>query len=199
MHLIRKDSFHLNDRGFYVDVGSHHPDRFSNTKLFYEAGWTGINIDPNDEAKVQFENKRPRDTNLKLAVGEKNEVKEFFKYNETALNSFHNRDKELIKHNFLPKGSELIQVETLENILNNHVGTNLPQPNFLDVDVEGYELEVLRGNNWSKFKFSYILIEQKLDSLDSLCSTRISEFLKLLHYKPMAHNGLTTIYKLTPN
>ena len=40
--------------GFYVDVGAHHPRRFSNTYYFYKQGWTGISIEPNPQAAKAF-------------------------------------------------------------------------------------------------------------------------------------------------
>jgi hypothetical protein len=36
-------------QGFYVDIGAHHPRRFSNTYFFYKHGWTGINVEPNPD------------------------------------------------------------------------------------------------------------------------------------------------------
>src|SRR4051812_23180628 len=55
--------------GFYVDVGAHHPQRFSTTFAFYLAGWRGINIDPRSGTRALFDRIRPRDINLELAVG----------------------------------------------------------------------------------------------------------------------------------
>ena len=61
----------------------------------------------------------------------------------------------------------MVATTTLEEIMINHLKGELPTPNFLDIDVEG-STEVLKGNNWSKFKFSYILIEQKLSPVDAI-------------------------------
>ena len=43
--MILKSLFQDHQSGFYVDVGAHHPSRFSNTYFFYLRGWRGINID----------------------------------------------------------------------------------------------------------------------------------------------------------
>jgi len=43
-----------NYRGFYVDIGAHHPVRFSNTWMFYKNGWKGINIDPTPGSMKAF-------------------------------------------------------------------------------------------------------------------------------------------------
>jgi hypothetical protein len=55
------------DPGFYVDVGAHHPQRFSNTYAFYLAGWRGLNIEPRPGSLSLFQRLRPRDINLNLA------------------------------------------------------------------------------------------------------------------------------------
>jgi len=49
--------------GFYVDVGAHHPTRFSNTYLFYRMGWRGINLDAMPGSMAAFARARPRDIN----------------------------------------------------------------------------------------------------------------------------------------
>src|SRR2546422_7104389 len=56
------------DDGFYVDVGAGHPNLDSVTQLFYERGWSGINIEPGPHYADLAEN-RPRDVNLRVAVG----------------------------------------------------------------------------------------------------------------------------------
>ena len=50
--------------GFYVDVGAHDPAKYSNTKLFYDAGWRGLNVDPRPGMKAAFDAARPRDVNV---------------------------------------------------------------------------------------------------------------------------------------
>src|SRR5690348_9855363 len=80
----------LNDvaQGFYVDVGAHHPRRFSNTHLFYRAGWSGINLEPNPEAQDLGAKCRPRDINLQMGVDEQSGVLKYHRFDEPALNTF---------------------------------------------------------------------------------------------------------------
>ena len=74
--------------GFYIDVGAHHPMRFSNTYLFYKKKWKGIYIDALPGSMKLFNKLRPRDINLELGVGQKEEELNYYMFNETALNSF---------------------------------------------------------------------------------------------------------------
>ena len=75
-------------RGFYVDVGAHHPKRFSNTCYFYNRGWQGINIDALPGSMKVFQKFRPRDTNLEIAISEKEQNLTYYMFNEPALNGF---------------------------------------------------------------------------------------------------------------
>ena len=56
------------DTGFYVDIGAFDPTSDSVTKLFYDRGWHGINVDPVPEVIALFERERPRDINVQVAV-----------------------------------------------------------------------------------------------------------------------------------
>ena len=57
-------------KGFYVDVGAHHPYRFSNTNYFYKKGWRGINIEPTPTLYPAFLRHRRRDINLNVGVSD---------------------------------------------------------------------------------------------------------------------------------
>ena len=193
--LMERDQIDLSKKGFYLDVGAHHPTRFSNTKLFYDLGWGGINIEPNEGIKNLFDKTRPRDKTLEIGLGKRCGYQKFFLYNESALNSLYNRNSELSDTPYSSTGSKEIETSRMEVILNDFHGESLPEPNFLDIDVEGLEMEVLEGNNWDKFKFNYILIEQKIKSLELVKNSAVFMFLKKLGYKAIANNGITTIYK----
>ena len=74
--------------GFYVDVGAHHPFRFSKTYKFYKKGWSGINIEPNPEDFHLFSKQRNRDININAGVASKEDDISYFMFNEPDLNTF---------------------------------------------------------------------------------------------------------------
>jgi hypothetical protein len=74
--------------GFYVDVGAHHPKRFSNTYFFYRMGWNGINIDAMPGSMKEFDKYRGRDINLELGVAKQEGILNSYVFNEPALNTF---------------------------------------------------------------------------------------------------------------
>jgi hypothetical protein len=82
-----------NRQGFYIDVGAHHPERYSNTFLFYIHGWSGINIDATPGSMVAFRHERPRDINLEAAIADEQKTLIFYEFNEPALNSFARRSR----------------------------------------------------------------------------------------------------------
>jgi hypothetical protein len=67
--LILQRIFEGQTTGFYIDVGAHHPRRFSNTFSFYRLGWQGLNIDAMPGSMVAFEKDRPPDINLEIGIG----------------------------------------------------------------------------------------------------------------------------------
>ena len=74
--------------GFYVDIGAHHPVRFSNTYMFYRRGWNGINVDAEPGSMQLFEKIRPLDRNIESGVAGSPGVMKYFRFNEPALNTF---------------------------------------------------------------------------------------------------------------
>ena len=86
-------------KGFFVDVGAHHPIRFSNTFLFYKKGWSGINIDAMPGSMKYFNKYRPRDINIEMGVGIKKNRSIFYQFNEPALNTFDSKEAS-IKQNY---------------------------------------------------------------------------------------------------
>jgi FkbM family methyltransferase len=188
---------HGNLRGFFVDVGAHHPTRFSNTWKFYQAGWRGINIDPTPGSMQPFRALRSEDVNLEIGISRQPGKRQFYCYNEPALNGIDNdRREELADTPYQLKA--IIDIETLPlaEILDRH-GQNYSTPSFLTVDVEGFEMEVLSSHDWAKYPFGFILIEQRLPDLTALGSSEVWRFLVKLGYSAVACTGRTVIYRST--
>jgi len=185
----------LEGKGFFVDVGAHHPTRFSNTWKFYQLGWRGINIDPTPGCMVEFNKLRPEDTNLEIGVSAREAERSFYCYNEPALNGIDNdRREELAESPY--KLEKIIEVRTkpLSDILSAH-GVVLKSPNFLSIDVEGLEMEVLSSLCFDKYPFDLLVIEQRVNDVSHLASTDVWRVLTQQHYAAVAVTGRTVIYK----
>ncbi|RDU72202.1 FkbM family methyltransferase [Helicobacter brantae] len=169
--LILKRIFERQKKGFYVDVGAHHPFRFSNTYLFYKKGWRGINLDAMPESMKLFKKYRPRDINLEIPIGESDRELTYHIFNEPALNTFDaSRIQEILKNpEFTLIKKIQIQIKSLKDILDQYLPKN-QQIDFLSVDVEGLDFEVLKSNDWQKYRPKILLVE-------SLGGGGIKEFL----------------------
>ncbi|MDX2135258.1 MAG: FkbM family methyltransferase [Saprospiraceae bacterium] len=181
--------------GFYVDVGAHHPVRFSNTLAFYRKGWKGINIDPTPGSMRPFKWLRARDINLEIGIGSQKSELTFFCFNEPALNTF---DAKLAAERNSGNPYKIIKtvsvpVLPLRVVLENHLpkGQHI---DFLSVDVEGLDLEVLKSNDWVKFRPAYVLVEDLFVDIKSLEESEVYRFLSQNGYKLIAVLKRTYIY-----
>lgn len=185
--------------GFYVDVGAHHPVRFSNTYLFYKRGWQGINIDAMPGSMAPFNHVRPRDINIECGVGSEPGVLNFHRFNEPALNTFDPAEAELKNkppYHLIDKVA--VNVERLDTLLARHVPVGR-KIDFMSVDVEGRDEDVLRSNDWNAFRPNYVLAETLRTDLYRLADCPIVAFLGSVGYKPIAKAYNTSFFKCEDN
>lgn len=172
-------------KGFYVDVGAHHPVRFSNTFLFYRRGWHGINIDAMPGAMSAFNRLRPRDINIECGVSDCAGKLMFHRFNEPALNTF---DAAEAAHKNKPPYHLIDTVEVTVDRLDVLLGRHLPadqQIDFLSVDVEGKDEEVLRSNDWSRYRPRFILAETLRTDMLHLGECSVVQLLCGVGYTPV--------------
>jgi FkbM family methyltransferase len=143
--------------GVYIDIGCNHPIVGNNTYLLYQKGWSGINIDLDGHIIEMFNYFRPKDYNVNTAVSNSEEEIDFFFYHErSAINTI---SKEV--HDSRKKKAEKvkkIQSTTLDSIIKNSPFFN-KKINLLSIDVEGNELNVLKGFNLKKYYPEVLVIE----------------------------------------
>jgi FkbM family methyltransferase len=181
------------DKGVYVDVGANHPLYHSVTKRFYDAGWRGINYEPNPKLYEQMAEHRKKDVNVMQGLGESP--------GELELRVFHSRDglegistfSESMKQDYTSRTTEdskdysdirvpvVTLAESLESLHVSHI-------HFLKVDVEGYEYEVLSGNDWKKFRPELVCIESNHMMRDW------RPILEEADYKKVFNDGLNDYY-----
>jgi FkbM family methyltransferase len=146
--------------GFYVDVGAGHPETASVTKYFYELGWHGINIEPRSDAIALLEQQRPRDINLRVAAGASEGTAELYVVEgDPDLSTIDNTDLGYLRDRGYGSAAETVRVRTLNTILEEHDVTAI---DFLKVDVEGSEADVLKGIDLNRWTPTVIVIESIL-------------------------------------
>lgn len=155
--------------GFYIDVGANDPFRNSNTHPFYEKGWRGIDIEPMPQYAAMLRQAHPENIVLACAVGAEDK-KVILRYPALgdAPNQLATVDESIVEHHNrmgLRASWESLEVQqrTLNDILYVY-GIN--SIDFISIDVEGYEAEVLSGLDLSKYKPKVLCIEATLPSTD---------------------------------
>ncbi len=180
--------------GFYVDVGAHHPVRFSNTFLFYQRGWCGINIDAMPGSMKKFNKVRPRDINIECGVAGSACKLMYHRFNEPALNTFDASEAEdKNKPPYQMIDTVEVAVERLDALLARYLPTG-QQIDFLSVDVERKDEEVLRSNDWSRYRPRFILAETLRTDISSLGECPVVQFLRTVSYKPVGKAYNTSFF-----
>lgn len=177
------------DTGIYVDVGAYHPTRLSNTKRFYSRGWRGINIDPNQSLIKKFKEERKRDFNLALGVSKRSYDPIFYEFFPSTLSTFSVREaKKYTNKGFKLVSIKKVSVRPLSFIFEKYCkGQSV---DFLSVDTEGMDLEVLQSNNWKKYSPRVICIENHGNKKS------IFSFLTKRGYQLKYDNGLNSIFSV---
>jgi FkbM family methyltransferase len=188
--------FNGRERGFYVDVGAHHPRRFSNTYSFYRHGWTGINIEPSPDAIRAFARERKRDTNLQMGVAERAQTLAYYVFDEPALNTF---DQGLMEWRLANTPYRVLRtipvpVERLDAILGRYLPAGR-RIDFLTVDVEGLDFAVLRSNDWRQFRPQCVLVEALDTSLEDVMRGALYQFVEGHGYELFAKTFNTLMFR----
>jgi FkbM family methyltransferase len=180
--------------GFYVDVGAHHPYRYSNTCFFYKRGWRGINIDAMPGSMAEFRKQRPRDINVESGIGRQAGTSKLYVFNVPALNTF-DEDLARARCNDVWRVIRTVDVPIapLSEILKQHL-PNERTIDFLTVDVEGSDLDVLQSNDWNRYRPSVVLAETLGRSLDDLALDPVTGYMRSLGYVAYAKTVNTTFF-----
>lgn len=182
--IILRKLFGNRKDGFYVDVGAHHPMRFSNTYFFYKLGWSGVNIDAMPGSMKLFNKIRPRDINIEKPISDKKHILTYYAFNEPALNGFSkelSEKRESADNDYHIIFTKDIETFTLAEVLDQNIPPN-QTIDFLTIDVEGLDLNVLKSNNFKKYKPKVILIEILESSLSKTENHEITKYLKEYNY-----------------
>ena len=178
MKLIKNSS-----PGLYVDIGSWHPVKASNSYFFHLRGWKGICIDPNPEMIDLYAKLRPTDIFLNCAVGDSVQNLNYYMLtdNYSSMNTLDYNF--IVSHKLENEVKEVknIPVYNLKTLLEQHVNSN-DRLDFFDIDVEGYDLEVLKTNDWDKFRPKIIIIETDIAIQDDINSP-VTQYLARQKYR----------------
>jgi FkbM family methyltransferase len=188
-----------NTDGFFVDVGAYHPVHFSTTKYFYDKGWKGMNIEPNPKALPVFEKHRPKDINLNLGVSLQNASLTYYTFAEPAYNTFsENQALERERAGISVKEEIAVETKTLEKIFDDHLPEN-QTISFLTIDAMGFDLNVIKSNNWNKYRPEIVIIHNDGGALsridiESVQRSEIYSIMKASNYYFFAKTLYSAFY-----
>lgn len=170
--------------GVYIDIGSWHPIKASNTYYFYLRNWRGICIDPNPELAALYKKLRPKDLFINAGIGNSNEKLEYCMFEESSMNTFsqnfinsNNLNSKIVKKIKVP-------IFSLKDVLDKNLKKE-DRLDFFDIDVEGFDLEVLKTNDWKKYRPKIIVVESDVNIKEDAVS-EIVKYLETKNYRLIA-------------
>ena len=191
--LLLEHIFKNQSHGFYIDIGCQHPVMNNNTYLLYKKGWNGINIDLDKKNIDLFNFYRKKDLNINFAISSREGERElFFYHDKSAINTL---EKSVANYQRAQvKEIKKIKTKTLNSIIENSKFNDLTI-DFLSIDVEGHELDVIKGFDLKKYKPKVVIIEFLDLSLKKLeiKNLNIKNFLKSEIYQYMVDKNYTLV------
>lgn len=177
--MILNTIFCNTKKGFYVDIGANNPWIQSNTCFFYEKGWNGINIDATPGSMKQFNFRRKRDINLEIPISDTKETLKYYMFEPSFYNTFNAEISMKLKDKLID--TKELNTRKLSLILDNYCPNQ--EIDFLSIDTEGFDLKILKSNNWDKYRPKIIVIEVHAPVCRcSFKNTEIGKFLEKNNY-----------------
>jgi FkbM family methyltransferase len=197
--LILDELLGHRQHGFYVDIGAGHPRIGNNTKRFSKRGWTGINVEPDSKVFALLEADRKNDVNVNVGIGRDRTTMPFFRFDATNLSTF-SRDEadRWLAMGFALKDQATVEVRTLSDILTEYCpGGSI---DLMSMDTEGWEMEALEGNDWSRFKPEVLCIEtgsKHAGARSPRGGPELHTYLEQLGYRKAFENEVNSVYFLS--
>ncbi len=182
--------------GFYVDVGAFHPKLYSNTYLFYLKGWRGINIDAMPGSMQAFRKLRPRDTNIEAPIAKTKKKLTYFMFDQPAINGFSQSlsERRGKSSEFKIIAKKKLTTYSLQAILDENLPSD-QEIDFLSVDVEGMDLEILMSNDWKRYRPKIVIVEDLHFSLEKVDRSKTYAFLIGKQYSLISKTDVSLIFK----
>lgn len=178
--------------GFYIDVGAHDPVANSLTKHFYDLGWKGINVEPASQPFERLEGARTRDVNLNIGLSDQPGTITLHEAPpDYGISTFSARQAEIHAEAGIAMARREVEVSTLARICEEHVDAPI---DFLSIDVEGHELEVLQGGDWERWRPRVVVVEATEPGVTTPTHARWEHVLVGAGYSLAIFDGLNRFY-----
>lgn len=178
------------ESGFYIDVGANDPIEDSVTKAFYDKGWSGINIEPEEEFYSKLQIDRPNDINLKLAVSSTQKSIQFY---VSQIRGWSTTDKNITQdtsRDYLLSETRTVEAKSLDEICSQN---SVKEIHFLKIDVEGAEKDVLQSFSFT-LKPWIVVVEATLPNSNIDASSSWEYILINNNYTFVYFDGINKFY-----
>jgi len=177
--------------GFFVDVGCYHPFKGNNTYLLYKKGWSGLNIDPSEASIEFFKFLRSRDINVCKAVSCKQGISKFYYQKELSFLSTLKKQVAKLRFQGIIKERN-VETDTLDNILNKSK-YNSKKIDFLNIDTEGNDYEVIQSLNFRIYSPKLICVEDLVLN-KSYLDSKVCKLILKKGYRHIWSNAFSHIF-----
>jgi len=191
--LILEHIFNAKKKGFYLDIGSYHPYKYSNTQKLYQKGWYGINIDANSESIELFKSARVRDVNITAGIGGKKEKIQYFLFKDSALNTFNEKVKNEVLRSGQSTliGKKYVNVYPITYIFKKYVKNK--RVDFLNIDCEGESFNILTSIKFKVFHPKVVAIERE-NMGRKITKDKVIVFMENVGYSLVSATNMTYIF-----
>jgi peptide methionine sulfoxide reductase MsrB len=189
--------FKNKEHGIYLDIGCYHPLKYSNTALLYNRGWKGINVDMNQTSIDLFNILRKRDINICAAISNTSEeVTQYFDHVFSPINTIDKNFSNIASREILFKPFKEKKITTfkLDQIFKDH-NIKYKYIDFINIDVEAHDYEVLQSINLPFFNAKMICVEMENYQSNSK-DEKIKKYLEKYNYYLIERIGLNGFFEL---
>ncbi len=185
--------FGYQSTGTYVDIGCHHPTNYSVTFLLYQAGWRGLVVDADNQYLPLYAQVRPGDAVRNFAISKTPGTATLLLFEGGSMNTL----DPALAHKYVTEtpakraGTRQVEVRRVDQLL---AEAGIGHVDFLNVDVEGYDLDVLESNDWQRWRPNIIAVEDQGIDLAAPQRSRIYQFLSGHEYFLHSQCHYTSVY-----
>ena len=183
----------LEHQGFYVDLGAFHPVKDSNTKMYYDRGWRGLNVDMQRESVAAFHEHRSEDITVWCAISDTDGTLEVYvpESGISVHSSANPKIRDIMAARDMPMQCITVPAYRVDTLLHTHGVTDI---DYMNIDLEGLELAALKSMDFDRWRPKCISVEVHAPSLEAVIESDIFQFMKAQGYRFVASTVITQFF-----
>ena len=176
----------------YLDIGANDPVNLNNTYLFYTLGGRGVLVEPDPTICKQIGRLRNQDTLINAGIGVEQQGKaSFYIFSNNVLNTFSQTEAEYVDKQGKNNIQKVIDVPlfTINQVIDEYFASC---PNFISIDIEGMDYEVINSLDFLQYRPEVFCIET-ISYTEDNTEEKINEIFNLMQSKDYLLYGDTYI------